>query len=158
MTSATREKSLTPKQTIFVEAVAAGKGHTEAARLAGYDGPTVNTIAYTLSVKPHVAHAITRARERYLATHEWSTEWWRGKLAYAMKQAEQAQDIPSTLRALELAGRHLGALEPTAPISPAAQTLLTMLAESMQRAQLPAPTVIEVVTENKVVTGAEEKS
>ena len=151
MPHATGER-LTQKQILFVNAVATGKPHTEAAQLAGYGGSDMDSVAYRLACKPHVAHAIQRAREQYLSTREWSLEWWRGKLSHTMRQAELAQDLPSQLRALELAGRHLGALEPTAPISPAAQTLLTMLAESMQRAQLPAPKVIEdqLVTDNSL--------
>ena len=147
MTSATRDR-LTARQALFVQAVATGKAQTEAAGLAGYSGQNLSDVAYNLTTKPHVARAITLARERYIATREWSVEWWRHEVMACIQAANKADDLPSRLRALELAGRHLGALEPTAPISPAAQTLLTMLAESMQRAQLPAPTVIELVTES----------
>ena len=143
MTTATKDR-LTQRQTLFVQAIATGKAHNEAAELAGYTGGNLSDIAYNLTTKPHVARAITLARERYIATRQWSVEWWRHEVMACIQAANASDDLPSRLRALELAGRHLGALEPTAPISPAAQTLLTMLAESMQRAQLPAPRVIEV--------------
>lgn len=155
--SATTER-ITPKQQAYIEYRSQGKDVAEAANAAGYKGHATLDAFYSMEAKPHFQLALARARTSYSSKAAWDIEWWRTKLGRAMQAAENASDLPSQLRALELAGRHLGALEPTAPISPAAQTLLTMLAESMQRAQLPAPKVIELVTENKVVTGAEEKS
>lgn len=110
MTSATKErKRLTPKQHLFVEFVALGRGYSEAARAAGYDdGPTLAQTASALAHKPHVASAITRAREHLNTSREFTTDWWRAQVAECIKLATESKDMDSRLRALDMAAKHIG--------------------------------------------------
>ena len=128
--TATKER-LTPKQQIFVSGVAAGASHLEAAQVAGYSGSDLPSLASHLARKPHVAQALARARGLKENAFTWSIESWRDEVGSCLRDAATLQDLPSRLRALELAGKHLGALEPTAPVSPAAQALITLLSDAM---------------------------
>ena len=124
-------KQLTTKQWLFVQAAASGLDHALAAKEAGYTGGDLALIGFRLSRKPHIASEITRARASVLATKAWSLDWWRSELAHVYACVRDS-DPPSALRALELAGRHLGALDPQAPVSPQTAQLLDMLRSGNQ--------------------------
>lgn len=132
---------LTPRQRLFVEAVAQGKNQTEAATLAGYTGTQAST-GYALMKLPKIQDALSRARTAYEASREFTIEWWRKELASAHADAVLAKDLPSRLRALELAGRHLGALESRTDQANAERALrLTELLTMAMAAQMAAPLV-----------------
>ena len=127
-----QRERLTPRQTLFVQAVASGLSHTKAAQQAGYTGAALPQTASALARKPHVAIALARARNLKTASvFTWSIDGWRDELGKALRNCYEAQDLPSRLRALELAGKHLGALEPSAQITPAAAALIEALSQGM---------------------------
>lgn len=131
---------LTPRQRLFVEAVAQGKNQTEAATLAGYTGDFISATASSLMNLPKIQQALSLARTAYEATREFTIEWWRKELSAAHAAAVLAGDIPSRLRALELAGRHLGALESRTDQANAERALrLTELLTIAMAEQMRAP-------------------
>ena len=131
MPGRTANPRLTAKQQVFVSGVVAGASHLEAAQVAGYSGSDLPSLASHLAQKPHVRDAIARARDLKDTGFTWSIDSWRTEVGSCLRDAATLQDLPSRLRALELAGKHLGALEPTAPVSPAAQALITLLSDAM---------------------------
>ena len=130
MPTARIDKPLTPKQALFVEFIAQGKSQTDALLAAGYESSDPATLAHHTAQKPHIAAAIARTRERKTVTQAWTVDWWRSELGSCLRDANEASDLPSRLRALELAGKHLGALEPTAPVSPAASAIILYLQQN----------------------------
>jgi hypothetical protein len=134
--------TLTPRQITFAVAVGQGKSPTEAAAAAGYGNPdrhgvprsrNLARIANTLAHRPVVAAEIERIRARTAANTEMSAEWWRGELLTVYKAVRDADDAPSALRALDLAGRHLGLLDTKADngSGEAAARLMANLAAAM---------------------------
>src|SRR3990167_2616418 len=119
-------KPLTPRQVAFVMAVVSGLPYAGAARHAGYSvGNTPQraaSAAARIAKVPIVTAEIERLRARALATVAMTAEWWRTELAAIYQAARAATDYPSSLRALELAGRHLGLLEPRGDADQAERT------------------------------------
>lgn len=131
---------LTPRQRLFVNAVAQGKPHAEAATIAGYTGDTPRKLAERALKQDKVREAISRARSSYDDVQQMSLDWWRTWLLQLRRKADAAQDIPSEIRIAELAGRHLGALDPQQPLHPSAQALMDALTQAMQQRSLPINT------------------
>lgn len=125
------QERLTPKQAIWVAAKAAGASLAEATEAAGYTSADPNTLGAHIAQKPHIQQALARASTIKANTFTWTVDGWRNEVGLCLRDAAEAADLPSRLRALELAGKHLGALEPTAPVSPAAQALITLLSDAM---------------------------
>ena len=117
-------KTLNPRQLAFTLALVAGKPYIEAYRIAGYsaDVPKASANASRLAAHPLVRAEVDRLRTRALATQEMTAAWWRTELAAIYQAARDATDYPSSLRALELAGRHLGLLEPRGDADQAERT------------------------------------
>ena len=117
-------KTLNPRQVAFTLALVAGKPYIEAYRIAGYsaDAPKASANASRLAAHHLVRAEVDRLRTRALATQEMTAGWWRTELAAIYQAARAATDYPSSLRALELAGRHLGLLEPRGDADQAERT------------------------------------
>ena len=146
-------KTLNPRQLAFALAVVAGSTYTDAARTAGYGanatGSALTAIASRVASRPLVQEAIAHERARAAASQQMTAEWWRKELATVYTQCQEAADRPSALRALELAGRHLGLLD-TKQDSGAAELaarLMANLAASMavqaSQTQVALPATVE---------------
>lgn len=138
---------LTAKQALFVAARAAGASLAEAVDSAGYTAALPKDLGHQIELLPHVKTALARAHAiKRETTFEWTTDAWRNELGSCLRDAAEASDLPSRLRALELAGKHLGLLESRGDADSAnsAKMLLESLAMLMGRqlqATLPTPTV-----------------
>ena len=132
---------LSPRQTLFAEALAQGKTQIESGRLAGYkphDG-YLSQLANKPLIKSHVDRLLRDRRE----TEELTVDWWRAMLAKVSREADADGDRPSLLAALRLIGQHLGALEPQAPVSTHTRELMVLIRDSLATPSdaLPAPLV-----------------
>lgn len=107
-------KSLNPRQQKFAQFVALGNMHTtDAARQAGYkDSPFLGITASRIAKQPIVANEISRLQQQLRASLTITAESWLKELTEIYSDAKSEQDRTSALRALELAGKHLGLLEP----------------------------------------------
>ena len=150
MVTATRER-LTPRQRLFVDAVAQGRNHSDAARFAGYTGSSAGSAGSRMANVPHVQDAISRARTSYLVEKEWTLEHWRAELNYQYRRTRDT-DTPSAVRILELAGKHLGAFEHSGDANGAAEALalLKALAGLSVSARLPSAAVAPLTIEARV--------
>lgn len=105
-------KFLNPRQTVFAQHVVSGRSYTEAAKLSGYkDGPNITSIASRIAKTPIVAAEIERQQARARASMELSAERWCAELVNRYNAAAagvRVGDQANALRALELAGKHLG--------------------------------------------------
>ena len=104
-------KILSPRQIAFALAVVSGKTYLEAARIAGYkagNDKAMSTTAGQTARLPIVAAEIKRLRDEAAAVTELTAEWWRPELAYQYNRIRDSKDADAALRALEIAGRHLG--------------------------------------------------
>ncbi len=137
---ATRQhrRTLTVRQQAFAEALAQGKSQAEAGQLAGYanDAAALSRTAH----KPQILDYVKERQELAKRSQEWTLEWWRGEIAATLVDAANAGDIPSRFRGLELAGRHIGAFEPSPDSTAAARqdAILAALTSVMAR-QLESP-------------------
>lgn len=122
---------------------------TDAARMAGYTGSDLDSLATHMAQRPHVAQALARARGVKREVEFWTVEGWRNELGRLMRDAEATGDLPTRARAIEMAGKHLGTLEPQTPLHPSAQALMDALTQSMARS-LPAPRVSPVTVEASI--------
>lgn len=145
MATQTRAR-LSPKELLFAYAVAAGKPLSHAYELAGYNPSRPN--ASHLAQRPHVKAEIERIQLARLETQQLTTDSWRDEVLLYLRDAKAADDLSNRGRALELAGRHLGALDPQSPQQSAAATIIAKLfAQALTdnaRPMLSAP-VVEVV-------------
>lgn len=124
---------------MFAEARAQGRTNEQAARLAGYSPNTASEQAHRIANSPHVAAEINHRLELRTELTEMSVEWWRNRTIRYLREAENANDLANVGRALELAGRHLGALDPqTQNQSAAAQILAALFAQTLQQRALPS--------------------
>ena len=144
---------LTTRQINFAVALAGGRSPTEAAAAAGYGanatGSALTAIASRVASRPLVQEAIAHERARAAASQQMTAEWWRKELATVYTQCQEAADRPSALRALELAGRHLGLLDTKQDSGAAelAMRLMANLAASMavqaSQTQVALPATVE---------------
>ena len=121
--------SLSPRQTLFAEALAQGKTQIESGRLAGYK-PNDGYLSELANKPPIQAHVQRLMRDRR-ETEELTVDWWRSMLAKVSREADADGDRPSLLAALRLIGQHLGALEPQAPVSTHTRELMVLIRESL---------------------------
>lgn len=162
MTTATRTRAkLTVRQRAFAEALAQGNSQREAGELAGYanhDGTLVRT-ARLPAVKEYIEQRINKARK----SEEWSVEWWRQELASLLADAATAGDLAIRARSLELAGKHIGAFEPSPDSGTADRAAEVLLAlgrlMSRDRAVSPLPQPVDVrAGVYRVLSGGAEES
>lgn len=129
---------LTQRQRLFAEAVAQGRSQIEAAHLAGYSGKNRASAASLLAHLPKVQNEISRVRSSIERTKEFTVNWWRGELRDLLDDCRNAEDLPTRARALEMAGRHIGALDPQQQVSPQVAQLFVALADAARAGTLPA--------------------
>ena len=123
---------LTPRQLAFAQAAASGATLFDAALFAGYSRETAKAQATRLARHPRIAAEITHRQIAHAASRELSVEWWRTELADAYRASRDTADMTNRLRALELAGKHLGLLDTGRDQGQAelAARVLTLLAEA----------------------------
>ena len=131
-------RPLTLKQQRFAEAYALSGNATQAARDAGYRGPpsTVAPDAHHRLNDARIALEILRFRSAAQAARRLDLESWRSSLLDFHRRAVLAEDLGAEGRALEIEGRHLGALDPQAPANPQVAELIRALAEGIATARL----------------------
>lgn len=110
-------KRLSARERRFVEEKAKGLTGVDAIKACGYKGPRPDLAASRLITKPHVAAALEAklqqvAEKAGVTQEEWFREVW--DLASAKLPARKKITEGGKIRALELAGRHLGAFKDTA--------------------------------------------
>ena len=163
------QERLTPKQALWVNARSAGASLADATEAAGYTAADPNTLGAHIAHKPHIQEALARAGTLKNLAFDWTVDGWRNELGSCMRDAATASDLPSRLRALELAGKHLGLLESRGDADSAnsAKMLLESLAHLMGKqlqATLPSPSVTieahvtEVLRGESVANGSEQGS
>lgn len=129
---------LTNHQRLYVEARAQGQSQAEAARIANYAPSGANSVSASLERLPKIKDAIARARSEIERTTEFTLNWWRGELRDLLDACRNAEDLPTRARALEMAGRHIGALDPQQQVSPQVAQLFVALADAARSGTLPA--------------------
>jgi phage terminase small subunit len=98
------QKKLTPKQARFVAEYLKDSNATQAAIRCGYSEKTAGQIGHALLKKVEVAAAVEARLEKHAENAGISTEW---VLAGIKRHAEQAEAEMVSLKAYELAGKHL---------------------------------------------------
>ena len=149
---------LTPKQAIWVGARSAGATLAEATEAAGYTSSDPNTLGAHIQAKPHIQTALARAGSIRANSFAWTVDAWRQELGLCMRDAQEATDLPSRLRALELAGKHLGALEPSAPISQSAMELIAAIGSAMAQHKREQAEIIDLPLDAHAREGARART
>ena len=112
-TSKRQRRHLTPRQRLFAEALSRGRSQVNAARFAGYrpnDGYTSE-----LARSPKITREIERLQAERRKTEELTVEWWREQVWTRYRLAAERDDESACARYLEMAGKHLGALDHQVP-------------------------------------------
>lgn len=106
-------KVLNPRQIVFAQAVAAGKTYADALRIAGSNASekNIHKAASELARIPIVRAEIERLKVLAGEVQGLSADWWRREIVYQYTKVREAANATDALRALELAGKHLGMLE-----------------------------------------------
>ena len=134
------KRTLSPRHAAFVQAIVSGKTLKAAAVLAGFNPQGAHNIAKKPLVKAAIQARLKRIEDATLAIREvteLTADWWRSELAYQYQRCRDASQAGDALRALELAGKHLGLLD-TKVDQGGADVLSRFLGLLAQRA-LPAP-------------------
>lgn len=127
---------LTPKEVLFAENLFQGMSQVEAGRLAGYS-PNDGNLS-VMARRPIIQDYISHLQETKRKAKEFTAELWRAELAARYAHACANADDANALRALELAGKHLGLLDPGRDQGQAelAARVLTLLADAGRGARV----------------------
>ena len=134
-TSKGQRRHLTPRRRLFAEALSRGRSQVDAARFAGYR-PNDGYLS-KLARLPKITREIERLEADRRKTEELTVEWWREQVWIRYNKAAAGDDESACAQYLTLAGRHLGALEPQAPVSPHTRQLLVLIREARAHALPP---------------------
>lgn len=109
-------KALTTRERVYVQQRASGMNQSDALRATGFKGKRPDVAASKLEAKPHVKAAVEAATQKIVdelkVTHEmWMREVW--SIAKVKIAAGEVKPSDKT-KALELAGRAIGAFKDTA--------------------------------------------
>jgi len=129
--------TLSVRQLKFVEGVALGKSHAEAARAAGYSPQYARRAAERLPKCKGVQDAIEATRERNLKASEWDAVRFLREVERGMKVAEEKGQMTAYANLVQTLGKATGLLIDRMDINHRGVDLVAALAEARARAFMP---------------------
>lgn len=109
-------KALTTRERIYVQHRASGMNQVDALRATGFEGERPDVAASKLEAKPHVKAAVEAASQKLVDKLEVTAEAWMREVWSIAKVKIAASTVKASdkTKALELAGRAIGAFKDTA--------------------------------------------
>jgi phage terminase small subunit len=135
--------TLSVRQLKFVEGVALGKSHAEAARAAGYSPQYARRAAERVLKSKGVQEAIETTRERNRKNSEWTADRYLRELERGAKVAEEKDQMTAYASLMQTLGKATGLLIDRMDINHRGVDLVAAINEARARVVRHAPPAID---------------